>query len=60
MWQAETIEQNNEILSNLGTLDTKMDSVSSKVDTVSISVHGIAEKQDSLNKQVRLVLLACP
>ena len=50
--QAETIEQNNQMLSSLGTLDTKMDSVSSRVDSVSSSVHDIAEKQDSLNKQV--------
>ena len=52
MRQAETIEQNNQMLSSLGTLDTKVDSVSSKVDSVSSSVQDIAEKQDSLNKQV--------
>ena len=32
--QLETIEQNNQILNNLGSLDGKMDSVSSRVDSV--------------------------
>ena len=56
--QAETIEQNNQMLSSLGTLDTKVDSVSSKVDSVSSSMQDIAEKQDSLNKQVGSPCLA--
>ena len=64
--QLETIEQNNQILSNLGSLDGKMDSVSSRVDSVGFGVQrveekvqGILEQQDSHNKKVRVCLLAC-
>ena len=62
--QLETIEQNNQILNNLGSLDSKMDSVSSRVDSVGFGVQrveekvqDVLEKQDSHNKKVRA--LAC-
>ena len=62
--QLETIEQNNQILNNLGSLDSKMDSVSSRVDSVGFGVQRVEEKvqdvleqQDSHNKKVRV--LAC-
>ena len=59
--QLETIEQNNQILSSLGSLDGKMDSVSSRVDSVGFGVQRVEEKvqdildqQDSHNKKVRV------
>ena len=59
--QLETIEQNNQILNNLGSLDSKMDSVSSRVDSVGFGVQRVEEKvqdiidqQDSHNKKVLL------
>ena len=62
--QLEAIEQNNQILNNLGSLDGKMDSVSSRVDSVGFGVQRVEEKvqdileqQDSHNKKVRA--LAC-
>ena len=62
--QLETIEQNNQILSNLGSLDGKMDSVSSRVDSVGfgvqlvqVKVQGMIDQQDGHNKKVHL--LAC-
>jgi hypothetical protein len=62
--QLETIEQNNQILNNLGSLDGKMDSVSSRVDSIGFGVQSVQEKvqdildqQDSHNKKVRA--LAC-
>ncbi len=62
--QLETIEQNNQILNNLGSLDGKMDSVSSRVDSVGFGVQRVEEKvqdiidqQDSHNKKV--LVLAC-
>ena len=58
--QLETIEQNNQILNNLGSLDGKMDSVSSRVDSIGFGVQLVQEKvqdvleqQDSHNKKVR-------
>ncbi len=60
--QLETIEQNNQILNNLGSLDSKMDSVSSRVDSVGLDVQLVQEKvrdildqQDSHNKKVRVL-----
>ena len=60
--QLETIEQNNQILNNLGSLDGKMDSVSSRVDSVGFGVQVVQEKvqgmidqQDSHNKKVHLL-----
>ena len=57
--QLETIEQNNQILNNLGSLDGKMDSVSSRVDSIGFGVQSVQEKvqdildqQDSHNKKV--------
>ncbi len=62
--QLEAIEQNNQILNNLGSLDGKMDSVSSRVDSVGFGVQRVEEKvqdildqQDSHNKKVSA--LAC-
>ena len=62
--QLETIERNNQILNNLGSLDSKMDSVSSRVDSIGFGVQSVQEKvqdileqQDSHNKKVRA--LAC-
>ena len=62
--QLETIEQNNQILNNLGSLDSKMDSVSSRVDSVGfgvqlvqVKVQGMIDQQDSHNKKVHS--LAC-
>jgi hypothetical protein len=59
--QLETIEQNNQILNNLGSLNGKMDSVSSRVDSVGFGVQLVQEKvqdildqQDSHNKKVRV------
>ncbi len=59
--QLETIEQNNQILNNLGSLDSKMDSVSSRVNSVGFGVQLVQEKvqdileqQDSHNKKVRV------
>ncbi len=64
--QLETIEQNNHILNNLGSLDSKMDSVSSRVDSfgfgvqlVQEKVQDILEQQDSHNKKVRVLACAC-
>jgi hypothetical protein len=61
--QLETIEQNNQILNNLGSLDSKMDSVSSRVDSVGFGVQRVEEKvqdiidqQDSHNKKVLLAV----
>jgi hypothetical protein len=42
--QLETIEQNNRILNKLGSLDGKMDSVSSRVDSVGFGVQRVEEK----------------
>ena len=60
--QLETIEQNNQILNNLGSLDGKMDSVSSRVDSVGfgvqlvqVRVQGMIDQQDSHNKKVRVL-----
>ena len=57
--QLEAIEQNNQILNNLGSLDSKMDSVSSRVDSVGFGVQRVEEKvqdiidqHDSHNKKV--------
>ncbi len=62
--QLETIEQNNQILNDLGSLDSKMDSVSSRVDSVGVGVQlvqvkvqGMIDQQDSHNKKVHS--LAC-
>ena len=60
--QLETIEQNNQILNNLGSLDSKIDNVSSRVDSVGFGVQSVQEKvqdildqQDSHNKKVRVL-----
>ena len=60
--QLETIEQNNHILNDLGSLDSKMDSVSSRVDSVGfgvqlvqVKVQGMIDQQDGHNKKVHLL-----
>ena len=62
--QLETVEQNNQILNNLGSLDSKTDSVSSRVDSVGfgvqlvqVKVQGMIDQQDSHHKKVHL--MAC-
>jgi hypothetical protein len=58
--QLEAIEQNNQILNNLGSLDSKMDNVEFGVQLVHEKVQGMIDQQDSHNKKVRLLLaLAC-
>ena len=53
--QLEAIEQNNQILNNLGSLDSKMDNVEFGVQVVQEKVQGMIDQQDSHNKKVHLL-----
>ncbi len=60
--QVETLEQISQMRNTLGSLDVKMDSVSSHVDSVGFGVQSVQEKvqdildqQDIHNKKVRVL-----